>query len=98
MGEKPIINQRAINSINSIFKYISEEGYPEQAKKLVNDLYDFAFSLADTADSLAFCRHKAFFKRKQKCIPYKKNYIFIVSVNKRKVVTIHNIVPAKKIR
>ena len=97
MGEKTIINKRAINSINSFYKIISEEGYPERAKKFTKELYDFAYQLTPIAKSFSDCRHKYFAKKNLKCIPYKKNYIFIVSI-KNNLIIIHNIVPAKKIR
>ncbi len=97
MGEKTIINKRALNSINNFYKIISEKGYPERAKKFTEDLYNFAYELTPIAESFSKCRHKNLAKKNFKCIPYKKNYIFIISV-KDKLVTIHNIIPAKKIR
>ena len=97
MEKTLIIKQRALNSINKIAKRISFEGFPDTAIKVNNDLFQFAEKLTDRAESFALCRHKIFYKRNNKCIPYKKNYIFIVSVTTKQVV-IHNVVPAKLIR
>lgn len=97
MGEKIIINKRAINSINNFYRIISENGYPERAKKFTEELYNFAYQLTPIIESFSSCRHENFAKKNFKCVPYKKNYIFIVSI-KENLVTIHNIIPAKKIR
>ncbi len=97
MGKRLIIKQRAYNSIERIAKNIFEEGYPERARSFATELINFAQELTNTSDSFAFCRHKQFAKKEFKCIPYRKNYIFIISV-KNDVVIIHNITIAKKIR
>ena len=78
-------------------KHIHKEGYPERAKKFYIDILEFTNELKNTADSFAVCRHNIFANKNYKCVPYKKNYVVILSI-KNHLVTIHNIIPAKKIR
>ena len=97
MGKKLIIQKRAYNSIEKISKTIFDDGFPERSRNFSYELVRFAYELKNIAESFSKCRHKNLAKKNFKCIPYKKNYIFIISV-KDKLVTIHNIIPAKKIR
>ena len=95
--EQVDILQRAENSIFKFAKYIDKQGYPDRAFSFVSEIYDFINSLSISGDSFAVCRHKSFAKKDYKCIPYKKNYIIILSIQ-NDIVTIHNVIPARKIR
>ena len=96
-SEQVDILERAENSIFKFAKYIDKQGYPDRAFSFISEIYEFINSLSISGESFAVCRHKAFSKKKYKCIPYKKAYIIILSIQ-NDIVTIHNIIPSKKIR
>jgi len=92
-----VILERAENNIFKFADYISKQGYSDRAYSFVSEIYDFINTLNISAQSFSICRHSHIAKKKYKCIPYKMNYVIIFSVTD-KFITIHNIVPAKKIR
>lgn len=97
MERELVIKERALKRIISFSKTIYDSGYPERADKFANQLFKFAEELRLTAESFSLCRHGVFQKKGFRCIPFKKNYIFIISITPELLI-IHNIVHAKQIR
>ena len=97
MEKQLVITKRAINSINKIYQRIYLSGYPERAEKFTQELYDFARTFKDRAEYFSLCRHKVFSRKAFKCVPFKKNYIFIIAI-KQDTIYITNIVLAQRIR
>ncbi len=89
--------KKAESSIIKITDYISEQGYPERAKKFYFKLEDFGYSLGIFPEKYAICRHSYYARRKYRCAVFKKNYVFIYKVVKKQVV-IYNVIHSMRLR
>ena len=67
----------AKNSILEIVKYIEVRGYPGNAKKFYFEIEKFGESLGNFPNKYAICRQIHLAKRKMRCVPFKRNYMFI---------------------
>jgi len=89
-----IYKPKAKEAIFDIFLYIQRKGYPQNAKKFAESLYDFGNSLADFPDAYPVCKQKQLAIKQMRCAVFHKNYIFVYKVIKN-ILVIYNIIHCK---
>ena len=87
----------AERNIFSISLYISQQGFPETAKRFANKLYDFGDMLGFLPGKFPICRNKILFKKGYRCAVFAGNYIFIYKARGEKVVIV-NVVHAATLK
>lgn len=90
---KPIAERQ----ITAIAIYIEQKGFPENAEKFVNKLYDFGDTLGVASLSYPVCRNKVFAKKNFRCAVFHQDYIFVYKVFKFKI-TILLVIHASRIK
>lgn len=90
---KPVAERQ----ITAIAIYIEQKGFPENAEKFANKLYDFGDSLGILPVSFPVCRNKVFAKRNFRCAVFHRDYVFVYKVFKNKI-TIHLVVHTSRIK
>lgn len=91
-----IFKKKAINNINHTTAYIIGKGYPMNAVKYADRLYDFGQSLAIFPDKPPVCRFPKFSKKGFHCAVFDGTYIFVYKVDKNKLI-IFNIIHSKRL-
>jgi plasmid stabilization system protein ParE len=93
---KVVFGKRAIRNIGHTAIYIESKGFPDNAIKFANELFDFGQSLADFPEKYPVCRKKNWAKRNLRCAIFKKDYIFIYRVSQNELI-IYNVVHTRTI-
>ncbi|MCB0806421.1 MAG: type II toxin-antitoxin system RelE/ParE family toxin [Bacteroidales bacterium] len=91
---KVIFRQRTIRKIRNIAIYIESRGYPENALRFANALYNFGESLGEYPEKYPICRNPIWAKRNLRCAVFRKDYLFIYKIFEKEVV-IYNVVNAR---
>lgn len=93
---KVVFSKRAINNIKWTAIFIESKGFPANAIKFTNKLFDFGLSLFDFPEKYPIFRKKDWAKRNIRCATFRRDYIFIYRVLKDEL-TIYNVVHARTI-
>ncbi|MFY9308762.1 MAG: type II toxin-antitoxin system RelE/ParE family toxin [Bacteroidia bacterium] len=75
--QKIEFRKNASESIAKIAYYITEKGYPDNAKRFAEKFYEFGNSLAAFATKYPICKQAKLAKHKLHCAVFHKNYIFV---------------------
>lgn len=91
-----VYKPQADNQILQIMFYIDEQGYPENAIKFIDKLYDFGNTIGNFPEKFPICKKKIWAKRDWHCAVF-NSYVFAYKVIKKQVV-IFSIVHGKRLR
>ncbi|MDX2191651.1 MAG: type II toxin-antitoxin system RelE/ParE family toxin [Bacteroidota bacterium] len=83
---KVINSDRAITEMANIAYYITNQGYPETAKKYYNRLLEFGNTLGLLPDKFAICRKSAFKRWKYRCAVFEDTCIFVYKIKNDEVI------------
>lgn len=72
--------KKAAESIANIAYYITKKGYPDNAKRFAEKLYEFGNSLLNLNSKYPICKQTQFAKHKLHCAVFQKDYIFVYKV------------------
>lgn len=78
--------KKASENITNIAYYITQKGYPDNALRFAEKLYEFGNSLANFPKGYPICKQKQFAKHQLHCAVFHKNYIFVCKLLKNTVV------------
>ena len=84
--QKIEFRQKASESIANIAYYITKKGYPANAKRFAEKLYEFGSSLAGFPKLYPVCKQRQFAKHKLHCAVFHKNYIFVYKLVKNTLI------------
>jgi len=90
-AKKIEFRKKDAESIANIAYYITEKGYPENAKRFADKLYEFGNSLIAFPNAYTVCKQPQFYRRNMHCAVFHKNYIFVYKVIKNTLV-IYNVI------
>lgn len=91
------LSKFAENSIRKIGLYISEEGYPNNAKNYILRLQLFLNSLNSLPKKHTLCKQLHFSKRGFHCAVFEKIYIIVFNI-KPEGIYVHNVIHGSRLK
>lgn len=85
-AQKIEFRKKAAEDIANIAYYIAKKGYPGNALRFAEKLYEFGNSIASIPKGYPICKQKQFAKHQLHCAVFHKNYIFVYKLLKDTVV------------
>jgi len=92
-----VIHKAAISNIDDVRNYIISEGYPLNAQRFSERLFNFIYSLNTQPERYAICRYKRFAKRNLHCAVFETNYIIAYKIFKFKIV-VHAVINGARLK
>jgi len=83
---KVVISRTAQRSIQSLFSYLENIGYPQTAEKYTLRLKSFCLSLGIMPESHPICRFPIFRAKRWHCAIFDKHWIIAYAILKDKVI------------